>query len=463
MYKRVSAVLFPIVTVLLIGTAVWGYQENQEKHSILIKTENQYQRAFHNLSLHLDQLHDELGKALAVHADSHQFQRKSLINAWRITSEAQTEISQLPLTLMPFHKTEAFLASIANFTYHAALRDMNKQPITEQEWQALRKLYERSKEISAEIRGVQETVVARNLRWMDVEVALASEREQRDNAIIDGFKTVNQRVTQYDEVDFGPSAPELFRARGFDSVKGKQMTPDEIKEKARKFFAADGRVIKVTENGQGTEFNSYSVTVESDGDRTLQADFTKRGGQLIWFRDSRPVRARHLSIDEAADRAKQFLKKVGYGEMAAISADEYDNVASLVLARKVGDVTVYPEKATVMVALDNGEIIGMHANDLLHAKPNRDLPRPKLTAEQARARLNGQFEVLQQSLVLIENDLRKEVLCYEFLGKVNGSRYRVYINAEDGTEEQVERVREFEGEKRSGNKVPQKNMRDTMS
>lgn len=463
MYKRVSAVLFPIVTVLMIGTAVWGYQENQEKHSILIKTENQYQRAFHNLSLHLDQLHDELGKALAVHTDSHQFQRKSLINAWRITSEAQTEISQLPLTLMPFHKTEAFLASIANFTYHAALRDMDKQPITEQEWQALRKLYERSKEISAEIRGVQQTVVARNLRWMDVEAALASEREKTDNAIIDGFKTVNQRVTQYDEVDFGPSAPDLFRTRSFDAVKGKQLTPDEIKQKARQLFGTEHRVIRVTENGQGTEFNSYSVTVESDGERTLQADFTKRGGQLIWFRDSRPVRAKHLSIDEAADRAKRFLQKHGYGDMAAISADEYDNVASLVLARKVGDVIVYPEKVTVQVALDNGEIIGMQANDLLHAKKDRELPRPKLTADEARARLNGQFEVLQQSLVLIENDLRKEVLCYEFLGKVNGSRYRIYINAENGTEEQVERVREIESPKKNATKVPQKNMREAQT
>ncbi len=54
MYKRLSAVLFPIVTLLMIGAFVWGYQENQEKNSILIKAENQYQRAFHNLSYHMD-------------------------------------------------------------------------------------------------------------------------------------------------------------------------------------------------------------------------------------------------------------------------------------------------------------------------------------------------------------------------------------------------------------------------
>ena len=41
MYRRLSAVMFPIVTLLLIGTVIWGYQVNQEKNSILIKAENQ--------------------------------------------------------------------------------------------------------------------------------------------------------------------------------------------------------------------------------------------------------------------------------------------------------------------------------------------------------------------------------------------------------------------------------------
>ena len=78
MYKRLSAIFFPIATVLLIGALMWGYQENQEKNSILIKAENQYQRAFHNLSFHVDKLHGELGNTLAVHSASTGSQRKGL-------------------------------------------------------------------------------------------------------------------------------------------------------------------------------------------------------------------------------------------------------------------------------------------------------------------------------------------------------------------------------------------------
>ena len=35
------------------------------------------------------------------------------------------------------------------------------------------------------------------------------------------------------------------------------------------------------------------------------------------------------------------------------------------------------------------------------------------------------------------------MLCYQFTGRVNGSVYRIYINADNGTEEKVEEMREL--------------------
>lgn len=213
MYTRLSAILFPVTAILLIGALVWGYQENQEKNSILIKAENQYQRAFHDLSYHMDKLHAELGNTLAVHSASTGSHRKSLVNVWRITSEAQNEINQLPLTLLPFNKTEEFLSRISKFSYQTAVRDLTKQPLTDNEIKNLKELYKSSALISQDLQGVQHKVIANRLRWMDVETALASEREPRDNTIIDGFKTVDKRVGEYPELDWGPSVSSMYNKR----------------------------------------------------------------------------------------------------------------------------------------------------------------------------------------------------------------------------------------------------------
>src|SRR5690349_10106571 len=112
MYRRLSSIMFPIVAVLLIGAVYWGYQEHQDKNAILIKAENQYQRAFHDLTFHVDKLHDQLGNTLAVHSASTGSHRKALVNVWRLTSQAQNEISQLPLSYLPFTEAEDFLSHI---------------------------------------------------------------------------------------------------------------------------------------------------------------------------------------------------------------------------------------------------------------------------------------------------------------------------------------------------------------
>lgn len=55
--------------------------------------------------------------------------------------------------------------------------------------------------------------------------------------------------------------------------------------------------------------------------------------------------------------------------------------------------------------------------------------------------LNPDMDVMYDRMSLIKNDLSEEVLCYEFGGKINGGAYRVYINADNGTEEQIEEMK----------------------
>src|SRR5699024_3767114 len=63
----------------------------------------------------------------------------------------------------------------------------------------LESLYEQSEDIKDELRTVQHEVLDNNLRWMDVQLALATNDEQEDNTIIDGLKTVEKKVEGYSE------------------------------------------------------------------------------------------------------------------------------------------------------------------------------------------------------------------------------------------------------------------------
>ncbi|WP_166239306.1 germination protein YpeB [Paenibacillus turpanensis] len=443
MYKRLSAILFPIVTIFLIGTAFWGYQEHQEKNAVLLKAENQYQRAFHDLSYHLDQLNTELGSAVAV-GEGGDWHRKCLLNVWRLTSEAQNEVNQLPLTLMPFNKTEEFLANISNFSYRTAMRDLKAQPLTADEKKTLTTLFERSKEISGHLRDVQESVLAENLRWMDVEVALASQNENMDNTIVDGFMTVDKQVNAYDEVNWGPSMASLFEKRSFSALGGQEVSPEQVKQAAANFLGMKNPTnMEVVENGAGTEFSSYSVTVpNAQQGRGIQMDFTKQGGRLIYFMNPRQVAEKKLTIDQASDRAHQFLMDKGYGDMEPVSYDQYQNVVSLTFVTVQDGILIMPERVVVKVALDNGEVTALHAADYIYEHKQRNLPKPAITADEARKSLNGDFKVTEEEVALIKNDMKEETLTYEFTGTMMGGLYKAYINAVTGIHEKVEKIRE---------------------
>lgn len=447
MYKRLSAILFPIATVLLIGSLMWGYQENQEKNAILIKAENQYQRAFHNLSFHVDKLHGELGNTLAVHSASTGTQRKGLVNVWRITSEAQNEINQLPLTLLPFNKTEEFLSRISKFSYQAGIRDLTKQPLSENEMKNLKELYKSSAQISKQLQDVQGKVLSKRLRWMDVETALANPNDPQDNSIIDGFKTVDKKVGEYPELDWGPSVSSIYNKRSVKKLGGHPVTVNDIKSKAAKFAGVQSpQNIKVAENGKGTEWSSYTAKVQgNDQSESVTLDFTRHGGHLINYWSDRHIGPKAISKETARERADQFLKNKGYHDLTPVTFDEYDNISSFTFVRKDGDVLIYPEKISVRVAMDNGHVIGMQASDYVYEQQDgkeRKLSKPKLSVEQARKYLNPEYKEQYHRLALIENDLSEKVLTYEFGGAINGSRYRIYLNADNGNEEVVEQIRD---------------------
>ncbi len=439
MYARMSSILFPIAAVLFVGALFWGYQEHQEKNAILIKAENQYQRAFHDLNHHMSSLRKELGQTIAVSSASYGMQRKGLVNVWRLTSQAQNEINQLPLAMLPFNTAEQFLARIADFAYRTSVRDLTKQPLNDSEMKVLKSLYDKSGKINDDLGNIQDAVIKNRLRWMDVETAIASAKNQHDNTIIDGFRAVDKQIGAYPETDWGPTAKSTKRALSTDGLTGNELSPGDIQAKAAAFIGSDRLQLHVQEAGGQTNFRTYSVTAEGAQDQ-IHMEYTRKGGNLLWYMNPRQVKTRNLNFDAARNKASQFLIRNGYSDMTPVTYDEYDHVAVFTFASTKDGVRIYPDKVTVRVALDNGETVGFQATDHVFATKLLTPGKPKIGKEQAVKALNPEFRVQNYSLAIIKNDVDEQVLCHEFIGKINGSAYRIYINADTGIEESIEQI-----------------------
>lgn len=438
-------ILIALLSIGVVGTAYWGYQEHQEKNAILLHAENNYQRAFHELTYQIDLLHDKIGTTLAM--NSHKSLSPALADVWRITSEARSHVGQLPLSLLPFNKTEEFLANIGNFSYKTAVRDLDKQPLTDEEVETLKKLYNVSKEIREDLRNIQSVALKNNLRWMDVELALVSGKEPTDNTIIDGFKTVEKRTEGFDEeISQDPTFISLeTKERNFENLKGEPISKEKALELAKQFSGIeDIKDSVIVENGEGAPFQFYSINLDGQNGNMASLDIMKKGGHPIWFINHRDIGEQKISLYDAGQKASQYLEKHGYKNLVLTESVQYENQGLFTFTSFQDNVIIYPESIKIKVALDNGDVVGFVATDYLKGFQDRKISTPTLSEQEAREYINKNVEIMEHNLAIILNDLNEEILCHEFLGVLDGDTYRIFINAENGFEEKVEKLQNAE-------------------
>lgn len=438
-------ILIGVLALGVAGTAIWGYQEHREKNAVLINAENNYQRAFHDLTYQVDLLHDKIGTTLAMNSRSSL--SPALAEVWKIASQAHVDVGQLPLTLLPFNKTEEFLSKIGDFSYKTAVRDLEKEPLSESEHKSLKELYGQSADIQEELRKVQHMVLNNNLRWMDVELALVTNKESQDNTIIDGFKTVEKTVESYGETDLGPSFVSMKKEdENFKYLEGDEISKKEAITIARKYTGFSGDVdVKVTENGKGSDYGFYSISIRDKKTKEeANMDITKKGGYPIWYIVDRDVKEQKISLNDANNKAIQFLKDNDFENLDLFESSQYDHVGVFNFVTNEKDIRVYPDAIKVKVALDDGRILGFSAEDYLKSHHTREIKAPTIAADEARKKISPNVKIMEEGLAIIINNLKEEILCHEFLGVLDDETYRIFINAENGIEEKVEKLQNAE-------------------
>ncbi|MCP3025838.1 germination protein YpeB [Halobacillus sp. A5] len=431
-----------LLAITIVGLAVFGYKEHQDKNAILIQAENSYQRAFHELTSDVDTLHDKIGATLAM--NTRKQLSPQMAEIWRLTSEASSDVGQLPLTLLPFNKTEEFLFDIGDFAYNTAIRDLDKEPLSEDEIAGLEALYKQSGDIRNELREVQNMVLEDNLRWMDVELALATNEETGDNTIINGFKTVEKSMDGFQQTNSENGISSRPDEKDLSHLKGEEINKEDAIEIAQNWFGkVEPDEFTITKSGKGADIPTVTAAFNED-ERNGYMDMSKQGGYPLTVMVARDVDDTQISLNEASKKAATYVDKLELKNMEMVESNQYDNVGVFRFVYTKDDIRYYPSTVQVKVALDNGEMLGLDAVEY-YSRPNEEINKqPALSEDEAKEMINPNLEVQENYLAVIENEAQETILCYEFLTTKGDETYRIFINADDGTEEEVETLKTSE-------------------
>ena len=438
-YHKVMVVL----AAALILAVFFGYNTYTEKKQYQTFLQNNYQRAFREMVNDVENIKLLLEKA---EVSASPLQSNALMSqTWMMSYSAAENLGQLPITHVALSKTEKYLNQVSDYTYSLSRINAQNKNISDKDMDQVSKLRSYAGELLGQLHEMEADITEGRIQFGEVrrKGRLALRRASED-AVEVKFGNLEDKFSNYPTMIYdGPFSDNVIEGKP-KGLEGENINLEKAKEKATKFVGEDkvGSIIE-TSSGKGkvSTFGLEVIPKDNDRSRAISIDITKKGGYPLWMLNPREIPEKKLTDQQASDKAQKFLKEQGFGDLTETYFLKNDNTTTITFigVSKEG-VLIYPDLLKVKVALDNGEIVGFDANQYIMAHRKRDIPKPKLTEEQARKKVSQRLKVERVKLAIIPLPGDKEQLCYEFKGKFNQSDYFVYINADSGYEENILKI-----------------------
>lgn len=429
-----------VVSAMLILSVFFGYNTWKERKQYQIFLQNTYQREFNEMVTDVENIKVMLDKA---EVSNSSVQSSTLMSqVWRQSLSAAENLGQLPISHSALSKTAKYLSQVGDFCFTISKQNAANKMMTEEQFNQIDKLKNYSGSLLGELYDMQKQVSQGKIRFGEMrQKGKLILKRASENTVDVKFGKMDETFTDYPTLIYdGPFSENVIggKAKG---LSGNKVSKEKALDIAKKFIGSDKvGEIKQVSSGSGV-IHTYGLQATPKGGENnfeINIDVTKTGGHVLWMLNSRDVLEKKLSNEEAAKKAKDYLKKHGFGDLVESYYLNEDNTTMMTFigVTKEG-VLLYPDLLKVKVALDNGEIVGFDSYHYLMAPKNRKNLTPKLTEAQAKAKVSKRIDIDRIKLAVIPLPGNREVLCYEFKGKYKDNDFFIYINAQNGNEENI--------------------------
>ena len=432
--------LYWLIGVVVVSLGVFGIYEFFKARAYRQSLEDTYKRAFFELTDYVDDIDTLLAKGMLATSPSEMAGISQELSVQ--ASAAKSCLAQLPITEVQLDKTEKFLSQVGDYTYTLSQSLINKKSISEEEYETLNSLGTYAGTLNHSLSELSENVYSGQLKF-------GSKSNVSGSGIVyaadeDPFSAIEKKFGEYPSLIYdGPFSEHIENMQPKMLNNTPEISKDEAAKKLAKFLGVQEDKMQFSCETENSSMASYLFNCRG-GKNNISASITKKGGQVVYFLNDRKIHSEKLTVEQAIEKASEFLSQHGYDEMKNSYYEKNNGVATVNFAYTQNNVICYSDLIKVKVALDDGSIVGMEANGYIMNHEKRDIRKPALTKQEARTRVSKNLSIDSVNTALIPKDSKREVLCYEMKGTCLGRNFLVYINAETGNEEDIQILIESE-------------------
>ena len=424
-----------IVFILVIGGLISVIVNN--KNEAKTASQNTYNMAFYEVVDYVQNVETYLAKSLISSTPEHG--AETLTNVWREANLAQAYLSQLPIESQELANTEKFLNQVSDYSYSLSRKNIYNESLSDDDLKNLKELHNYSVELENTLNQLSDDINSGRIKWDELtNKGTTAFAQQVSTSSMDGFSNLEENFHQYSGLIYDGAFSEHLTNGEKKGLTGDDIDEDTAKQKAIDFIGKDN--VQNVENlgfSENATIPEYNFSVKTNSEDSISISISKKGGHIVYMNSNREVNAESISQEEANVKGKEFLNNHGIMNMKETYYLKQDGIVTINYAYVQNDVVVYSDLIKVKVALDNGEVLGIETTGYLNNHTQRDISKIKISKESAKKTLNRDLQISSEGLAIIPTEFQTEILCYEFKGKVDDKEFLVYINAENGREEDI--------------------------
>lgn len=422
-----------LVVVSLIALFVYTLNKQQEYR---MASENTYNMSFYELVNCVDEMETYLAKASITSTAEHE--AKTLSQIWNKANLAGVYLAQIPIKTEGLSSAEKFLNQVSDYAYSLLTKAIAGENLSDDDLKNIEELHGYTVELKNTLIQLESEINDGTLAWGELVTEGNKAFAQQVNSDASGsFANIEGAFSEYTGLIYDGAFSEHMVSAEKKGLTGDEIDENRAKEIVKEFTNCSDENIQslgITENG---DIISYNFEVKMDDKNTKNVAISKKGGHIVFMNYYREITEEKISPEEAIEFGKKFLDEKGYKNMKETYYMKQNGNVVINYAYEQDDVVVYSDLIKVKVALDNGEILGIESAGYLNCHENRDITKNIITLESARKNLSSRIEINSENLAIIPTEFNTEILCWEFKGKAGDNEFLVYINAENGKEEDI--------------------------
>lgn len=429
--------MLSIICVLGIIVTILGIILYKKQREFRQASENSYNQAFYELVDYVENVEVYLAKSLISTTPEHG--AETLTNLWREANLAQSYLSMLPIESQELSNTEKFLNQVSDYSYSLSRKNIYNESLSEEDLNNLQELHGYSVELENTLNQLSEDLNNGRFQWGELkEKGTIAFAKQVDNISKESFGNLEENFHEYSGLIYDGAFSEHLTG-----VEKKGLVGDDIDEETAKSkiteFIGEKNIKEINSLGyiENADIPVYEFSIKNQNDENINISISKKGGYVVYMNSNRDVNTEIISQEEANQKGQEFLTNKGFSNMKATYYLKQDGIVTINYAYVQENVTVYSDLIKVKVALDNGEVLGIETTGYLNNHTTRDISNVKISKEEAKKTINKNLIIESESMAIIPTEWKTEILCYEFKGKVDDREFLVYINAENGREEDI--------------------------